>query len=121
MKCYKREIKKKNNMKQEIYICYFCRRNKIVTIFSVLVLVYCLLCSLYKGSEIYNINNRMIKSLGELMYNIGISIVAACIFLVFQSWMYYRRIMLIEQTTKNFIKYHERSTDDFNDYVICRR
>lgn len=92
-----------SKIKGNVFLLYFVKRNKTVTILSFLFLVYCCICSIFKGSADLNINNDMVKSLGDLFYNIGISIIAAYIFLIFQSWLYHRREVLVEKYAKDYV------------------
>ena len=88
----------------EKFLPCFIKKNRIVTILAVVMLVYCLICSIFKGSELLNINNSIIRAIGDLLNNIGISIIAAYVFLVFQSWLYFRREGIIQKYATTYVR-----------------
>lgn len=67
-------------------------------------LIYCIVCSLFKGSEVLNINNATVRALADLFYNIGISIIAAYTFLLFQSWLYFRREGIVVLYARRYVR-----------------
>lgn len=95
----------KNRKKtQRSFVIIFINRNIMVTKVGIVALIYCVICALYKGSNILNVENAMIRSMGELLCNIGISIIAAYIFYVFQSWLDFKRKGIVELYAKKYVK-----------------
>jgi len=97
-------MKKRNRLVKDSFIFYFLRKNHTVTVLGILALLYCSICSIYKGSATYNVSNSIVRSFGDLFYNIGISVIAAYIFLIFQAWLNYRREGIDEKYTRLYIK-----------------
>lgn len=95
---------KSNRLRKKCFLCHFVKRNGIVTALGIVAFVYCCICSICKGSETWNISNSIVRSLGDLFYNICISIIAAYVFLIFQAWLSFRREGLVEKYTKSYIR-----------------
>ena len=84
------------------YINYFIKNNKIIHGLGIGAILYGVLCLVFKLSDVLNVNEK-IRIIGEYLNNVGISIIAAYVFLFFQNWVIFKREFLTIKYAKKFI------------------